>query len=83
MNGNNNYKNNKKSMQVNINNISLNNNITFDNKNQNQSMHININNISMTKFISNSKKINEFENKYRLISRKKELYDSLEDEEII
>ena len=70
-------------MQVNINNISLNNNITFNNKNQNQSMHININNISMNKFISNSKKSNEFENKYRLISRKKELYDSLEDEEVI
>ena len=81
---NNNYNNNNfnnKSMYINMNMSMNNNNISL--QNNNKTMYININNISMNKLISNSEKIKEYENKFRLMSRKRELYDSFEDEEVI
>ena len=60
---------------VNKNNLSMN----WGNK----SMSTNRNNISMNRIL-NANNINiEFENKYRLLLKQKELYDSYEDEEVI
>ena len=74
---------NNKSMYIhNANNMSLfRNNISFNANNK--SMYINRNNISVNKMIINSHQVMEYENKYRIIKRNKELYDSYEDEEVI
>ena len=77
-----NAMNNNKSMYLNLNNMNLtNNSISFYNKTK--TMQISGNNISINKLISHSEKIKEYENKFRIMSRKKELYDSFEDEEVI
>ena len=78
-------KNNKRKnytiISNNLNNIIMNkDNISM--KWNNKSMSINKNNISINKNLNyNSNK--EFENKFRSLIKKKELYDSFEDEEII
>ena len=69
-----------KSMYINLKkNMSINRNVNFNNK----TVFVNKNNISMNKFISIAEKNKEYENKYRIIKRNKELYDSFEDEEVI
>ena len=74
-----NYNNyNNKSMFMNRNNTSMN----YNNYN-NKSMYVNRNNISINRILNANQHIIEMENKYRLILRKKELYDSFEDEEVI
>ena len=74
---------NNKTMYVNRNNNSMmnKNNISFHTNNK--SMYINRNNISVNKMILNSIQNKEYENKYRLIYRTRELYDSYEDEEVV
>ena len=49
----------------------------------NKSMLISKKNINIKKILLNSIKNEQFENKYRLLLRQKELYDSFEDEEVI
>ena len=49
----------------------------------NKSMLISKNKINIKKILLNSLKNEQFENKYRLLMRQKELYDSYEDEEIM
>ena len=75
---------NNKSMYINLNNMSMNkNNISFINVN-NKSMYIHGNkSVIMNKMLLNVEKNREYENQYRVITRHKELYDSLEDEEVI
>ena len=75
---------NNKSMYINLNNMSMNkNNMSFINVN-NKSMYIHGNNsFIMNKMLLNAEKNREYENKYRILVRPKELYDSLEDEEVI
>ena len=76
--------NNNKSMNLNLKSNITSNRNSFIFKKNNKSMCVDGNNANMiSKMIVNAKKIMEYENKYRVISRNKELYDSLEDEEII
>jgi len=49
----------------------------------NKSMLISKENVNIKKILLHSLKNEQFENKYRLIMRNKELYDSYEDEEVI
>jgi hypothetical protein len=72
---------NKSMYNINMNNVSLNRNISFNYNNK--SMYINRNNISMNKIMVNATQNKEYELKYRVIARHKELYDSLEDEEVM
>ena len=59
-----------KSMYINLKkNMSINRNVSFNNK----TVFVNKNNISMNKFMSISEKNKEYENKYRTIKRNKEL----------
>ena len=67
---------------LNKNNISMNKNNLSMNWN-NRSMNLNRNNISMNKMLNANQAIIEMENKYRIVLKKKELYDSLEDEEVV
>ena len=67
---------------MNRNNISMNRNNLSMNYN-NKSMYVNRNNISMNKMLNANQLNIEMENKYRLVLKKKELYDSFEDEEIV
>ena len=49
----------------------------------NKTMLISKKNINIKKILLHSIKNEEFENKYRLLTRQKELYDSFEDEEVV
>ena len=71
------YMNVKNNASMNKTNISFNNKTVFVNKN-NLNMSMNIN-----RFMSNAEKNREYENKFRVIKRNKELYDSFEDEEVV
>ena len=66
---------NKNNISITRNNISMNWN--------NKSMNLNRNNISMNRMLNANQAIIEMENKYRIVLKKKELYDSFEDEEIV
>ena len=63
-------------------NINMNLN-TSENELANKSMFISKKNINIKKILLNSLKNEEYENKYRLLTRQRELYDSYEDEEIM
>ena len=74
---------NNKSMYINrnTNTIMSKNNLSMNM--HNKSTYINSNNISINKLILNSIQHKEYENKYRIVYRTKELYDSYEDEEVV
>ena len=75
--------NNKSMMNINWNNSPSVNKNNLSVNWGNKSMCVNRNNISMNKILNSNQMNIEFENKYRLLIRQKELYDSLEDEEVI
>ena len=74
---------NNKSMYLKSNNNTLMNKNSMSFIMNNKSMYINRNNINVNKMLLTTIQNKEYENKYRLIYRTKELYDSFEDEEIV